>query len=291
MSPKDSNRQDRMLSLFFKGKEILKPMDTGWINDHVACLRENAANVYFYTKDGATIMIDAGFDYDRLENKMGWLGLKPENVTDILMTHQDPDRAGLLEKSCSQPFPQMRLYLGALENEYLTGLVKRKWFGGLNKLPKLELCKAPNLMRDGQVINIEGIRVEAMLTPGHTWGHMAYLVDDAYLFTGDALWLGPEGGFGSVNVLSEDNEMAVKSLVHLKEKLQERGLKPMILTAHTGWTDDLDFAFKHADQVCNGFKKQTPHDINAPVDAFDESSDIEQKARKQRLFKRESVTR
>ncbi len=29
--------------------------------------------------------------------------------------------------------------------------------------------------------------------PGHTWGHMVYLVDDEYLFTGDTIWSGADG--------------------------------------------------------------------------------------------------
>ena len=284
MPAKESNRQDKMLSRLFKGKGILKPMDTGWVDDHVACVREKAANVFFYTKDEITIMIDAGGDYDRLSEKMVWLGIKPDDVIDILLTHQDPDRASLLVRGGSQPFEQMRLYIGALENEYLTGLVTRKSFGGLNKQPKMELCRTPSLLRDGQVIDIEGIRVEAILTPGHTWGHMVYLIDNAYLFTGDALWLGGDGGYGSVNVLSEDNEMAVKSLQHVQKILKERGLKPRILTAHTGWTDDLEFAFKHADQVCNALKKLNPYPADAPVDAYNEDSDTEDKARTRHLM-------
>ena len=31
------------------------------------------------------------------------------------------------------------------------------------------------------VFYIENIKVEAFLVPGHTWGHLVYLIDDAYL--------------------------------------------------------------------------------------------------------------
>ena len=47
------------MSLMFRGKEIFKPLNTGWINAHVACVREWVANIFFYTKNGTTIMIDA----------------------------------------------------------------------------------------------------------------------------------------------------------------------------------------------------------------------------------------
>ena len=40
------------MSLMFRGKAIFKPLNTGWIDDHVACVREWIANIFFYTKDG-----------------------------------------------------------------------------------------------------------------------------------------------------------------------------------------------------------------------------------------------
>jgi hypothetical protein len=66
----------------------------------------------------------------------------------------------------------------------------------------------------------------------------------------------------------------------------------MDITGHTGWTDNLDFAFAHRDQVCNGFKKQKPHDPKAPWDGYVETDDTEEKARTVRLAKQdESIWR
>lgn len=42
-------------------------------------------------------MIDAGYNYDRLEEKMGWLGIDPKSIRDILITHQDTDHVGAVE--------------------------------------------------------------------------------------------------------------------------------------------------------------------------------------------------
>lgn len=55
------------------------------------------------------------------------------------------------------------------------------------------------LLRDEQSIDIEGIQVECFLVSGHTWGHMVYLIDGEYLFTGDALWLDPDVGKSFIN--------------------------------------------------------------------------------------------
>lgn len=159
-----------------------------------------SSHIFFYTKNGTTIMIDAGYNYDRLKEKMGWL-------------------------------------------------------------------------------DIDGIRVECLLVPGHTWGHMAYLIDDAYLFTGDTLWFGADGGYSFINGLAEDNDLSRCSLAALEKTLRERKLCPKIITGHTGWTDNPDFAFAHRDQVCNGWKKQKPHDPKAPYDGYDETDDTKEKAR------------
>ena len=277
MSKSDSQVQKVVMSLAYRGKEIFKPLNTGRIDEHAACVREWIANIFFYTKNGKTIMIDAGYNYDRLAEKMRWLDIDPASIHDILITHQDTDHVGAVETDSAGLFKQAKLYLSEIENRYLTGEVRRKVYGFL----KLTMVKTDNpkvLLKDGQILDIDGIRVECLLVPGHTWGHMVYLIDDAYLFTGDALWLGPDGGYSFIHVLAEDNELSKRSLRKLEQTIRSRNLKPKIITGHTGWTDDPDFAFAHIDKVCNAFKKQKPHDPDAPYDGYDESGDTEEKA-------------
>ena len=38
-------------------------------------------------KNGVTIMIDAGYNYGRLKEKMGWLDIDPASIRHILITH------------------------------------------------------------------------------------------------------------------------------------------------------------------------------------------------------------
>ena len=40
MSKKATEFQRREMSRMYRGKEIFKPMNTGWIDEHVACVRE-----------------------------------------------------------------------------------------------------------------------------------------------------------------------------------------------------------------------------------------------------------
>lgn len=226
----------------FRGKEIFKPLNTGTIDGHVKCIREFIANIFFYTKDGTTIMIDAGYNYDRLQEKMEWIGIRPSEIQHILITHQDTDHVGAVERDSDGLFRDSTLYIGEVENRYLTKEVRRKVYGGWYKLPYVEIDNR-------KVLDIERIKVECIMVPGHTWGHMVYLVDDTYLFTGDTIWFGPDGGRSFLNALAEDNRLSIKSLAALKELLQKRNLYPMVITGHTGWSDDMDFVFAHTDIV------------------------------------------
>lgn len=278
MSRKATEFQRRAMSTFYRGKGIFKPLNTGRIDDNVACVREWVANVFFYRKGDATVMIDAGYNYDRLEEKMGWLGIDPKSIGNILITHQDTDHVGAVEDDSPGLFRNAKLYIGEVENRYLTGEASRKVLHGIYKLPKVTIPNEKVLLKDSDVLDIDGIRIECLLVPGHTWGHMVYLIDDKYLFTGDTIWLGADGGYSFISSLAEDNETAVKSLAGLEEKLRSRSLKPVILTGHTGWTDNLEFAFAHRDKLCSVYKKKA-HDPDVPYDAYDESDDTEQNSK------------
>lgn len=288
MSKRASNFQKKVMSLGYRGKEIFKPLNTGWIDDHVACVREWVANIFFYTKNGMTIMINAGYNYDRLAEKMKWLDIEPSSIEHILITHQDTDHVGAVERDSDGLFKNATLYLSSVENRYLTGEVRRKVIFGLYKLPMVKTDNRRVLLADGEVFQIGDIKIEAFLVPGHTWGHMVYLVDDAYLFTGDTIWFGVDGGCSFINSLAEDNALAKCALAAFERKLRGRGLSPKVITGHTGWSDNLDFVFAHKDQVCNSMKRQKPHDPSAPYDGYDERDDTEEKARKTRLASADS---
>ena len=94
----------KTMALLYRGKEIFKPLNTGRIDDHVSCVREFIANIFFYTKGDTTLMIDAGYNYPQLKEKMGWLDIDPSRIKHILITHQDTDHVGAVEtdSACSK---------------------------------------------------------------------------------------------------------------------------------------------------------------------------------------------
>jgi len=50
------------------------------------------------------------------------------------------------------------------------------------------------ILGDGEALDANGIEVEAIFTPGHAAGHLAYLVEGTDLFTADVLFKGTVGG-------------------------------------------------------------------------------------------------
>ena len=284
MARKDSDHQKKSMSLLFRGKAIFKPLNTGRIDEHVACVREWVANIFFYTKNNVTIMIDAGYNYARLREKMGWLDIDPAAIQHILITHQDTDHVGALETDSEQLFRAATVYIGEIENRYLTGETRRKVFHGLYKLPMVRMENKKVLLRDGEVFQIGDIKIECLLVPGHTWGHMVYLIDDEYLFTGDTIWFGADGGYSFIATLAEDNKLAVRSLEKLEKELRRRNKPLKIITGHTGWTDDLDFAFLRRKELCKPFAEKYT-DPAAPYDGYVEDDDTEESARTVQLRK------
>ena len=96
----------------------------------------------------------------------------------------------------------------------------------------------------------------------------------------DTIWFGADGGYAFLNTLAEDRKLQMKSLKRLEEILRKRKLKLKIVTGHTGWTDDIDFAFAHTDEICNSLRRKPKvHDPKAPYDGFDERDDTEANAR------------
>lgn len=278
MSKKATEFQRVAMSRIYRGKEIFNPLNTGWIDENVACVREWVANIFFYRRGETTIMIDAGYNYDRLAEKMGWLEIDAKSIRHILITHQDTDHVGAVEADGLGLFKKAKLYIGEIENRYLTGEVRRRVMHRLYKLPQVTINNKKQLLKDGETFKIGDIKIHAFLVPGHTWGHMVYMIDDKYLFTGDTIWFGADGGYSFISALAESNKLAVRSLGILEQKLKKMCVKPLFITGHTGFTDNFEFAFAHKEKLCSPFKKKV-HDPSAPYDAYDESDDTEENAK------------
>jgi hydroxyacylglutathione hydrolase len=72
------------------------------------------------------------------------------------------------------------------------------------------------LMADGDKLDANGIEVEAIYTPGHAPGHLAFLIDGTDVFTADVLFKGTVGGTAAPGASGfEDLKGSVMRLMEL----------------------------------------------------------------------------
>ncbi len=73
--------------------------------------------------------------------------------------------------------------------DHITGAGRlREITGCQNLVPQFaEVACADRHFNDGEVIQVGSIPIQAIATPGHTDSHLAYLVNQSHLLTGDAL--------------------------------------------------------------------------------------------------------
>ncbi|MFW5912738.1 MAG: MBL fold metallo-hydrolase [Candidatus Hadarchaeota archaeon] len=93
-----------------------------------------------------------------------------------------------------------------------------------------------NDVEDGQKWKVGGFTIEAMLTPGHTPGHMSYLLYDKsrepwMIFTGDALFAGDVGRVDLADPEKKE-EMARKLYDSLYEKILPLGDEVIVCPSH-----------------------------------------------------------
>jgi len=131
-----------------------------------------------------------------------------------------------------QLFDDARLYLGRDEEQMIDGSTPRKWF--LHGPVRIQ--REYEIIDDGDVVEVGRIRVKAIATPGHTPGHMAFLINDHALFTGDALVLKDGKVQPFYSFWNMDNELDIRSV----RKLAKLTNISVLLTSHTRHT--LEFA-------------------------------------------------
>ncbi|MEA5537293.1 MBL fold metallo-hydrolase [Crocosphaera sp. XPORK-15E] len=75
--------------------------------------------------------------------------------------------------------------------DHITGTGKlRELTGCLGIVPEnAQIACADRFLRDGETLKLGNIVIEAIATPGHTDSHLAYLVNQTAVLTGDALFI------------------------------------------------------------------------------------------------------
>jgi hydroxyacylglutathione hydrolase len=206
-------------------------VETGQVTDHIYALKDSFVNAYLIgSPDSGYIMVDAGKKIETIKAALSSLNIDPANVKALFLTHTDGDHVGAMPL-----FPNAVIFLSRQEEQLINGETGRFFVFG-NKISR----KDYKLLDDGQVINLPGISIKGILSPGHTPGAMCYLVNEKYLFTGDVLSLKN----GKVNEFNKYINMDQKADLKSIDRLSHLAGVEYILTAHYGFSNDFGIAFK-----------------------------------------------
>jgi glyoxylase-like metal-dependent hydrolase (beta-lactamase superfamily II) len=150
-----------------------------------------AENTYIVWRPGRAdaLVIDPGFEPEPVLEKLRDEGL---TVRLILNTHGHVDHiAG--NAALKEAFPDAPLVIGAGDAPMLTDPMRN-----LSGLSGVAITSPPadRLVRDGDVLEAAGVRLEVLDIPGHSPGHVVYLVREEsppVVFGGDVLFRGSIG--------------------------------------------------------------------------------------------------
>lgn len=125
---------------------------------------------------GKGMLIDGNDELGPLLERAEAEGIEVER---ILVTHPHPDHiAGLAEARAQLGGPAVAAHAETAEAIAAAGI----------DLP------VADTLADGDRIEVGALTVEAIATPGHSAGHLAFLVDGSDVFTADVLFKGTVGG-------------------------------------------------------------------------------------------------
>jgi glyoxylase-like metal-dependent hydrolase (beta-lactamase superfamily II) len=204
--------------------KLLRPVETREIVSNIFSIKDSFVNLYLIKDSSQYIAVDAGNNSETVSGELKKLNIDPENITAILLTHTDGDHVAAIKL-----FKNAKVYLSRQEEQLLTGKKSRFLIFGT----KID-TKVYSLIDDQQIINIGNTKIKGILTPGHTYGSMCYLLNDKYLFTGDALGL-KDGKVVKFNeFFNTDTKTAIESMAKIK------GIAGVecLFTAHHGYSDN-----------------------------------------------------
>jgi glyoxylase-like metal-dependent hydrolase (beta-lactamase superfamily II) len=188
-------------------------------------------NLALYRNGSSVVLFDAGAGPDfqpsagRLLDALDAEGLAAEDVTDVVFTHAHPDHIwGVLDDFDDPLFAEATHHIGTDELAYWTdpatvdtiGEARASFAVGAKR--RLEaLGDRVQTFAAGQEV-LPGI--EAISSPGHTPGHMAFQVEDV-LILGDAIgnhhvaFARPDWPSGS----DQDQDLAIQTRLALFERI------------------------------------------------------------------------
>lgn len=217
---------------FFYQVRDMRTVETAKLSDSAFVIKGTICNIYLVkTRDGY-IAFDAGDDPGKIAKECASLSIDPSLVQAVFLTHSDADHVDGLPA-----FPLAKVYLSKEEIPLLKDKTHRHFLGlgHINKLPVSDYAT----LSDGNAVEIGGVTVNAISTPGHTQGSMSFRVGD-FLFVGDLCLIVDGQVRPMIKIFTEDEEMDAASI----RKIAGLTNVKRICTAHTGCTVNLEKALE-----------------------------------------------
>jgi len=226
------------LVIFFVGYGIkakseiksMTPLETKQIVENVFSIQDTFVNLFLIKDGDQYVAIDAGNNPEIVSEELKKLNISPEKVVAVLLTHTDGDHVAAITL-----FKNAKIYLSKQEEQLINGEEGRFFIFG-NKVDTKDYI----LIEDQDNFNIGNLNIKGILTPGHTLGSMCYLINEKYLFIGDAASL-KAGKLDKFNTFfNMDTNTALESMSIISNIPEAEYL----ITDHYGYTDDYKNAVK-----------------------------------------------
>lgn len=154
-------------------------------------LRDGDRTVLFDVGAGFDFMPSAGMLPDTLDD----MGVAPEDITHLVITHAHPDHIWGLLDDFDEPFlPNAQIIMGRAEWEYWMDPDTIDTIGAARQSFAVGAARRLDVIADQVILIEDGAEVLpgvlAVTSPGHTPGHMSYQVQlggQGVLVTGDAI--------------------------------------------------------------------------------------------------------
>ncbi|MGZ4182855.1 MAG: MBL fold metallo-hydrolase [Solirubrobacteraceae bacterium] len=173
---------------------------------------------------GTALIVDPGEEADRLLRAVDDLGI--EKVEAILVTHTHFDHVGAVA-----PVAQATgapVYCPELEREVLANIMDYVPWPGFGPFESYE---ADHTVAGGETLDLAGMKVEVLFTPGHSPGHVTYAIrDERALFSGDVLF---QGSVGRVDLPGGDWPTLLSSIQSLVDEFEP---ETVVYPGHMGIT-------------------------------------------------------
>jgi len=199
----------------------IKPAATHKIEDGVYAVLTGFVNFYAIRTSAGVALFDSGGNPAMARRGLHKLGISPEEVTHVFLTHTDYDHAGGLKA-----FPGAKVYISKAEEKMINGEKARRGFLYNRKIP------AYQTIEDGETIVVGETVIKLRLTPGHTAGSAIYRIGEDILATGDLLWYSRKGEpLPCIWLMNMDHKQEVRSAEAARDAVASAKL---VLTGHTG---------------------------------------------------------